>query len=90
MTKKELVDVVMKNEDISKAQSERIINLIFGEITNSLADGQEVSIPGFGKFEPIHRPAYQGINPSTKEKIIIPASVRPKFKAAKQLKVALN
>ncbi|ATZ18838.1 DNA-binding protein HU-beta [Williamsoniiplasma somnilux] len=90
MTKKELAQVIIETEDISKSQVERIITSIFEEITNALAKGEEVSIASFGKFSVSKRAAREGINPSTGAKIKIAASKAAKFKAAKQLKEAVN
>ncbi|WP_026389700.1 HU family DNA-binding protein [[Acholeplasma] multilocale] len=90
MTKKELIEEILKNEDISKAQCEGIVSSVFEQIANELAAGNEVSIAGFGKFAISARAAREGINPSTGEKINIAASKSAKFKPAKQLKESLN
>ncbi|PPE05260.1 HU family DNA-binding protein [Williamsoniiplasma lucivorax] len=90
MTKKELVEAVINAENLSKAQSERIITLMFEEIAKGLKNGEEVAIANFGKFSVSKREARQGINPLTKEKITIAASNSAKFKQAKQLKESLN
>lgn len=90
MTKKELAEIIMKNEDLSKAQSERIITSIFDEISKSLFKGQEVAIANFGKFKIAKRAAREGINPSTGQKLQIPSSKVAKFKPAKSLKTQLN
>ena len=49
-----------------------------------------MSISGFGKFEVKSRPARTGVNPKTREKIQIPESKSPSFKAAKALKDAVK
>ncbi|WP_279306702.1 HU family DNA-binding protein [Mesoplasma seiffertii] len=90
MTKKELIEEILTNEDISKTQCEDIVNAIFEKIGNELALGKEVSIAGFGKFGISERSSREGINPSTGEKITIKASKSAKFKPAKQLKETLN
>lgn len=90
MTKKEIAETLMKKEDLSKAQSERIVALVFDDIAKFLSDGHEVAIAGFGKFSVVDRPERDGMNPSTKEKIRIPASKSSKFKAAKQLRERLQ
>ena len=59
-------------------------------ITETLASGEKVSLVGFGTFEVKERAAHQGINPSTKEPMQIPASKSPVFKSGKQLKDAVN
>jgi len=50
MTKKELAQKLAEENNLSKAASEQIIETIFGQISQSLIDGDEVAIPGFGKF----------------------------------------
>ena len=51
-----------------------------------LVAGEEISIPGFGKFSVVTRKARTGLNPQTKKKIKIPAKKVPKFTGAKALK----
>ena len=66
------------------------VDLIFDEITSTLKDGGKVDISGFGKFEVKTRAERTGINPATKEKITVPATKVPGFKAAKALKDAVK
>ncbi|AJM71862.1 HU family DNA-binding protein [Mycoplasma yeatsii] len=90
MTKKDLIDEIIINENISKADAEKVVNRLFEAISNHLISGKEVSVAGFGKFSISERAAREGINPSTGEKIKISASKSAKFKPAKQLKESLN
>lgn len=91
MTKKELAETLLsKFELASKKQAREIIETIFETITKTLARGEEVAISGFGTFRVVRRAAREGINPKTGEKIQIPASVKPKFRAAKALKEAVK
>ena len=69
---------------------ERIVNTIFNEITQSLADGKRVELRGFGAFSVQHRKQRTGRNPRTGETIQIKASKQPKFKAGSPLKAAVN
>lgn len=73
-----------------KAQAARIVDALFDTITNELAKGEEVAIAGFGSFKVARRAARQGRNPKTGETIMIKASNAPKFRAAKQLKEAVQ
>ncbi|MGC8658994.1 MAG: HU family DNA-binding protein, partial [Desulfomonilaceae bacterium] len=59
-------------------------------ITEALVAGEEVSIPGFGKFSVVVRQARSGINPRTKEKIQIEKTKAPKFSPAKLLKESIK
>lgn len=90
LNKKALVEVVAEKLNITKKDATVAVDTVFEEITKSLADGGKVDISGFGKFEVKDRPARQGINPATKERITIAASKAPGFKAAKALKEAVK
>lgn len=89
MNKADLVEVISSKEGLTKAQSERILNLIIDSIKNSLKKGEEVTIAGFGSFKVKTRAARQGVNPKTGEKIQIPEKKVPKFKPGKGLKEAV-
>ncbi len=86
MTKAEFVDKLVENGNITKKQASEAINLIFGAVADGLVAGDEISIPGFGKFSVVTRKARTGLNPQTKKKIKIPARKAAKFSAAKALK----
>lgn len=91
MKKTDLIPVVMAAGDIEvKAQAARIVDSIFDAITKELAKGGEYAIAGFGVFKVANRPARDGRNPKTGETIRIAASIKPKFRAAKQLKEAVQ
>ncbi|BCX15822.1 MAG: SPBc2 prophage-derived DNA-binding protein HU 2 [Candidatus Parcubacteria bacterium] len=90
MKKPQLVEAVMKAAGIEvKKQAAAAVDAVFDTITKALSRGEEVSIPGFGTFRVSKRAAREGINPRTGEKIHIPASTKPKFRAAKALKEAV-
>jgi DNA-binding protein HU-beta len=90
MNKNELVAAVADESGLSKADAGKAIDSVFDAITNSLKDGNEVRLVGFGTFSVSHRKATTGRNPRTGESIQIPASNQPKFKAGKGLKTAVN
>lgn len=92
LNKKALIESVCNNVDftLTKKDATVVVDLIFEEITNTLANGGKVDISGFGKFEISERPARMGINPATKEPLQIAASKAPKFRAAKALKEAVK
>jgi nucleoid DNA-binding protein len=90
MTKQEFVDKLAKSGDMTKKQAAQALDLVFNQIREELANGEEVSIPGFGKFAVAQRAARTGVNPRTKAKIQIKATKAPKFTAAKALKDAVN
>jgi DNA-binding protein HU-beta len=90
VNKNELIAKISDDTDLSKADATRAVDAVFDTITSQLSKEEEVRLVGFGTFSVSHRKATEGRNPRTGEKIHIPASKQPKFKAGKQLKDAVN
>ena len=90
LNKNDLVATVAGKTGMSKADSGKAVDSVFEAITNSLRSKTEVRLVGFGTFSVTRRAATQGRNPRTGERIQIPASNQPKFKAGKGLKDAVN
>ncbi len=90
MNKNDLVAEVAASAGLSKADSAKAVDAVFGSITSALSGGREVRLVGFGTFSVAQRKATQGRNPRTGERIQIPASRQPKFKAGKSLKESVN
>ena len=90
MNKNDLVAAVASGTGLSKADSANSVDSVIDSITSALKGGQEVRLVGFGTFSVAQRRASQGRNPRTGERINIPASKQPKFKAGKALKEAVN
>ncbi len=90
MNKNDLVAAVAEATDLSKADAGKAVDAVFDSITVALKGGDEVRLVGFGTFAVTRRAASEGRNPRTGEKIQIPASNQPKFKAGKGLKDAVN
>jgi DNA-binding protein HU-beta len=90
VNKNDLIAAVSDAADLSKADAAKAIDATFETITSTLKGGGDVRLVGFGTFSVAARAATQGRNPRTGEKIQIPASKHPKFKAGKSLKDAVN
>ena len=90
MNKTDLVAAVAAKAEISKKDAEAAVSAVIASITYALADGDKVSLVGFGTFEVKTRAARTGLNPRTGEKLSIPASKAPAFKAGKALKDAVK
>ena len=90
MNKNDLVAKVSSSTGLSKTDTANAVDGIIDAITKSLSSGEEVRLVGFGTFSVARRAATQGRNPRTGERIQIPASNQPKFKAGKGLKAAVN
>jgi DNA-binding protein HU-beta len=90
MNKAELIDAVATATNLSKADAGRAVEAVFGSITSTLKQGDQVSLVGFGTFQVKHRAARSGRNPATGATIQIKATNVPSFKAGKGLKDAVN
>jgi DNA-binding protein HU-beta len=91
MTISELIDQVAASDaKLTKAQAKSIVDAVFAAISGAAKKGEEVSIPGFGKFKVQAKPARTGRNPSTGATIEIAASKKVSFQPAKSLKDAVN
>ena len=84
MNKTDLVNAIAA-AGLSKADSKKALDATLGAIADALKAGDKVALLGFGTFAVSERPARQGINPATKEKIEIPAKKVIKFKAGAEL-----
>jgi DNA-binding protein HU-beta len=90
MNKNDLIAAVADGTGLTKADAAKSVDSVFDTIMASLKSGGEVRLVGFGTFSVANRAASEGRNPRTGEKIQIPASKQPKFKAGKGLKDAVN
>ena len=90
MNKNDLIAAVAVSSGLSKADAGKATDAVFDAITDALKNGGEVRLTGFGGFSVSNRAGRLGRNPSTGAAIQIPASRRPRFKAGKVLKNAVN
>ncbi len=86
MTKAELVEQIAEKINLTKKDTERIVNIVFGSIMNSLSNGDKVELRGFGSFRVRSRNSRDGRNPRTGEAVAIPPKNVPFFKAGKELR----
>jgi len=91
MNAADLVDQIAAQDDkLTKTQAKALVDALFGAIRDAAARGEEVSLPGFGKFKVQAKPARTGRNPSTGAAIQIAATKKIVFQPAKVLKDAVN
>ncbi len=86
VSKAELVTEVADSTGLSKKSVKETLDALLGTMTDNIAKGNKVTLTGFGTFEVRKRKARTGVKPGTTEKIKIPASQYPAFKAGKSLK----
>ena len=87
MNKVEIESKIVQETGLDKTYQQEIF---LNTIEDSLASGDTVRLVGFGTFQTTDRKERIGVNPSTGEKITIPASKKPSFRAGKTLKAAVN
>lgn len=90
MNKGDLIEKVAKDCDMTKVAVDQVFNSILGTITKAIAEGDKVTLIGFGTFSVTKRAARQGRNPQTGKTIQIPAKKIVKFKAGSKLADAAN
>ena len=90
MNKNDLIAQVADRAELSRGDATKVIDAALDVITEALKQGDEARLVGFGTFAVSTRAASEGRNPRTGEKIVIPASKQPKFKAGKGLKDSVN
>jgi len=90
MNKAQLVEAVSKSTDVTKVDSELVINAALEVIKRSVQSGEDVTLVGFGTFTKAMRNARKGRNPQTGKEIEIPARVVPKFRPGTEFKEALQ
>ena len=90
MNKTELIDKIAAGAGISKADAKKALDATTNALKEALVAGDKIQLVGFGTFSASERPAREGINPATKEKIQIAAKKVAKFKAGAELADAIN
>lgn len=88
--KAELQQQVAEQAGLNKAQAGRAVDAVLSCISDSLAQGEEVRLTGFGNFVVTRTSARTGRNPRTKAAIDIPAGKRPAFRPGSRLKSAVS
>ena len=90
MTKAELVEKVANQINLTKKQTEVVVNTVFSSITDSLAEGKKVELRGFGSFRIRQRNARIGRNPKNSQLVQIPEKKAIKWKMSKTFFNRLN
>ena len=90
MNKTELIERIAASANLSKADAKKALDATTEAIKDALVAGDKVQLVGFGTFSTNERPAHEGMNPATKQKIQIPTKKVAKFKAGAELSDAVN
>jgi len=90
MTKADLIEEVSRVVEMTRKESEVIVEAIFDSIVRSLRTGDKIEIRGFGSFRTRQRQPRIGRNPKTGARVEVPAKKIPYFKPSKELKDVVN
>ena len=91
MIKSELIQqIAEENPHLYQRDVERIVSVVFEEITAALSRGDRVELRGFGAFSVKNRPARVGRNPRTGSKVEVSEKYVPFFKTGKEMRERLN
>ena len=90
MNKAQLVDRIASQAQMTKSQSEALLDATLEVIQKAVAKGEEVKLVGFGTFSRMSRKSRQGRNPKTGTPVTIPGSKIPRFKPGKEFKERVN
>jgi DNA-binding protein HU-beta len=80
MNKAELVSAVAEKSGLTKKDTAVFVDSLMETVIEAVVSGDKVSLVGFGNFEPRDRAEKNGVNPQTKEPMVIPASKTVGFK----------
>ena len=90
MTKADLIDEVSRAVEMTRKDSELIVETIFESIVGALRSSDKIEIRGFGSFRTRQRQSRVGRNPKTGARVEVPPKKVPYFKPSKDLKDLIN
>ena len=86
MNKGELIDEIARKAEVTKKQADAVLSAALDAIMEAVANGDKVTLVGFGSFESRERKAREGRNPKTGDTMLIPETTVPAFSAGKSFK----
>ena len=90
MTKADLIEEVSRLAELTRKDSEVIVETIFDSVVRALRTGDKIEIRGFGSFRTRQRQPRVGRNPKTGTRVEVPSKRIPFFKPSKELKDMVN
>lgn len=86
MNKLELIEALKNQQNLTKAEAAKVVEIFFGEVADALAKDERVEVRGLCSFYVKKYKGYTGRNPKTGETVTIKPKKLPFFKAGKELK----
>jgi DNA-binding protein HU-beta len=90
MNKAELIEAIASQVELSKTKVGEVIDALTETVTKTICDGEPIRITGFGTFEPRPRKSKAGVNPQTKQRIMVASRVVPAFRPGSDFKEAVR
>ena len=87
MNKTDLINVVAANAELTKIDARKAVDAVLEAVKNEMKIGGKIALVGFGTFSVVEKAAREGLNPQTKQKIMIPAKKVCKFKPGADLQL---
>lgn len=86
MNKAQLIEQLAQKTQLTKCQSENVLDAALEIIQKTVGKGEEVKLVGFGTFSRLARKTRNGRNPKTGQSVVIPGGKIPRFKPGKEFK----
>ncbi|MFO8029272.1 MAG: HU family DNA-binding protein [Cyclonatronaceae bacterium] len=90
MTKADIVEVISANTGITKIETEAVVNGFLQTVIESMKQGENIELRGFGSFKVVKRAKRIARNPKTNEEVVVPEQHVPVLKISKDFKQAVN
>jgi DNA-binding protein HU-beta len=90
LTKADIVDVIASATGLTKVETEAVVDGFISTVINSLKEGKNIEIRGFGSFKVKKRRGRMARNPRTGEQVRVEEHYVPLFKVSKELKALVN
>ena len=90
MTNKEFLEKISQNTHLEMDNVKELSSSLIGVVLDEIADGNSVTIQGFGSFEPREKASRKIYNPTSKTYMVVPSKTTLSYKMSAALKAQLN
>ena len=90
ITKKDLVERISERTGLTQVDTKIVVESFLESVAQSLQDGKNIEIRGFGRFKIKQKRARTARNPRTNQYIEVEAGFKPVFEASKELRKRIN
>jgi DNA-binding protein HU-beta len=90
VTKADIVDTIATATGLTKVETEAVVDGFISTVINSLKEGKNIEIRGFGSYKVKKRKGRVARNPRTGEQVMVDEHWVPLFKVSKEVKTLVN